>query len=134
MLACYFAGCAVSAETTGGQLDQIKPGMTREEVIGSLGEPAETNLVNSAPSEDLYTCDEQGQVMVVRNPQSSLLTLPLALVPFVALVLIPVGIVDAVIDPTNPRNLSKRTRKCTVNYDQGKVVSTGQTGGIVYTK
>ena len=42
-LACFFAGCAVSAETTGGQLNGIKPGMTREQVVSSSGEPARTD-------------------------------------------------------------------------------------------
>ena len=120
-LACYFAGCAVSAETTGGQLNQIRPGMTREQVVGSLGEPAETNLVNGAPSEDLYACDEQGQIMVVKNSLSPLA--PLYIIPFV-------GLVDSI----RNSNLIKRARKCAVNYDQGLVLSTSQTNGIVFTK
>ncbi len=121
-LACYLAGCAVSAETTGGQFNQIKPGMTREEVVGSLGEPAQTKLVNSAPSEDLYACDEQGQIMVVRNSQFVFLAegllFPLALVDFVKL-----------------NNLVKQGRHCAVHYDQGMVVSTGgPNNGVVFAK
>jgi len=120
-LACYFAGCAVSAETTGGQLNQIRPGMTREQVVGSLGEPAETNLVNGAPSKDLYACDEQGQIMVVRESKLAFLAeglvFPLALVDFFRL-----------------NNLNERGFHCAVRYDQGKVVSTSQTNGIVFTK
>ncbi len=136
-LACYFAGCGVSAQTTGGQLNQIKPGMTREQVVGSLGEPAQTNLVNGAPSEDLYGCDEQGRIMVVRNAQSppySIFAAPLIFVPFAALAFIPVTVVNGIVTEAQLDNLSKRARKCAVNYDQGLVLSTSQTNGIVFTK
>lgn len=120
-LACYFAGCAVSAEPTGGQFNQIKTGMTREQVVVSLGEPARTSFVNGAPSEDRYACDEQGQIMVVRESQLAFLAeglvFPLALVDFVKL-----------------NNLVKRGRNCAVHYDQGRVVSTSQSNGIVLTQ
>ena len=120
-LACYFAGCAVSDETTGGQLNLVKPGMTREQVIGSLGDPARTNLENGAPSEDLYACDEQGQIMVVRESELAFLAeglvFPLALVDFVRL-----------------NDLSKRARNCAVYYQQGKVVSTSQKNGLVLSQ
>lgn len=125
MLACCFAGCGVSAQTTGGQLDQIKPGMTREQVVGSLGEPAQTDLVNGEPSKDLYACDEKGQIMVVKESLSPLS--PLYIIPLV-------GGAALVVDETKRSNLIKRARKCAVNYDQGRAVSTTQTNGIVYTK
>jgi hypothetical protein len=136
-LACYFAGCGVSAQTTGGQLNQIKPGMTREEVVGSLGEPAQTNLVNGAPSEDLYACDEQGQIMVVRNPQwspYSMFAAPLIFVPFAALAFIPVSAATSVVNASRLNDLNKRGRVCAVNYDQGLVLSTSQKNGTVFTK
>ena len=120
-LVCCFAGCTWNAETTGGQLNQIKSGMTRERVVNRLGEPAETNLVNGGPSEDLYACDEQGQIMVVKKSLS----------PLAPLYLIPGG---AVLANLGQDNLIRRTRKCAVHYDQGKVVSTSQTNGVVFTK
>jgi hypothetical protein len=122
-LACYFAGCAVSAETTRGQFDQIKPGMTHQQVVGSLGEPARTDLVNDAPSEDVYACDEQGQIMVIKESQLALgvedLFFPLAIVDFFKLY-----------------HLNKRARICEVHYDHDRVLSTSQPGGngIVVTK
>jgi hypothetical protein len=119
-LACFFAGCAVSAETTGGQLNQIKAGMTREQVIGSLGEPARTSLLNGALSSDVYACDEQGQIMVVK--QSKLGTLAGGL-------LFPLGLVDSI----KFINLTERSSECAIRYDQGRVVSTSQTMGIVFT-
>jgi hypothetical protein len=122
-LACYFAACAVSAETTGGQLNQIRPGMTREQVVGSLGEPARTDLVNGAPSKDVYACDEQSQIMVIRESQLALgveaLLFPLAIVDYFTL-----------------NHLNKSTRICEVHYDNDRVLSTSQPGGnaIVFTK
>ena len=120
-LACYFASCAVSAETTGGQFNQIKLGMTREQVVGSLGDPAQTNLVNGAPSEDLYACDEQGRIVVAKNSQFIFSAEGLLFVP-------------AIIDLIKLNDLVKRGRNCAVHYDQGRVVSTSQTNGIVFTK
>ncbi len=95
--------------------------MTREQVVRSLGEPAQTNLVNSAPSEDLYACDEQGQIMVVRDSSRS---------PSLDWIIPGASMVDSI----KLNNLIKRARKCAVNYDQGRVVSTAQTNGIVFTK
>jgi hypothetical protein len=96
--------------------------MTREQVVGSLGEPAQTDLVNSAPSEDRYACDEQGQIIVVRDSLGSLS--PDWFIPGASM-----------IDYFKRVNLMKRARKCAVNYDQGgRVVSTSQTNGIVLTK
>ena len=122
-LACYFGGCAVSAETTGGQLDQIKPGMTRQQVVGSLGEPARTDLVNGAPSEDVYACDEQSRIMVIKESQIALgiegLLFPLAIVDLITL-----------------NHLNKSARICEVHYGNDRVLSTSQPGGngIVFTK
>jgi hypothetical protein len=119
MLASYFAGCAMSAETAGGQLNQIKPGMTREQVVGNLGEPTETNSLNGAPSEDLYTCDEQGQIVVVRYS-------------------VPVGVVEdilfipMVIDDIKIYRVRSRGRICAVHYLQGSVASTSQPDGNWY--
>jgi hypothetical protein len=117
LLSILLAGCAVSSETTAGQFSQIKRNMTREQVIGSLGDPALTNSANGTPSEDLYACDEQGQIMVVRESRSLMIAedfvFPLWLVDGIKLV---------------------RVRKSAVNYIQGKVVSTSQTNDIVFTK
>jgi len=118
-LACYFAGCAMSAETTGGQLNQIKPGMTRDQVVGSLGEPTETNSVNGTPSEDLYSCDEQGQIMVVRD------SIPVAVVEDI--LFIPMAIDDIKI-----YRMRNRGRICAVHYLQGRVASTSQPDGNWY--
>ncbi len=112
-LACYLAGCAVSAETTDGQFNQIKPAMSREQVVGSLGKPARTGLVNGAPSEDQYACDEQGQIMVVGFSPFVFLAEGLLIIP-------------ALVDFIKLNSLNKRVRKCTVHYDQGRVVSTSQ--------
>ena len=121
MLAFWFAGCVLSAEMTGGQFNQIKPGMTRERIVGSLGEPAKTNMVNGAPSEDLYACDEHGQIMVVKSTLSPLA--PLYIIP------IPVaGTIDAI----KNEKLIERTRKCAVHYDQNRVVSTSQTNDFFW--
>jgi hypothetical protein len=113
----------VSAETTRGQLNQIKPGMTREQVIDSLGEPAQTNLVNSAPSEDLYACDEQGQIIVVRESTLTLFVETLLIIP-------------AAVDNLRLNHLRSRSSICAVHYDQDRVLSTSQPGvnGIVLTK
>lgn len=135
MLACCFAGCGVSAQTTGGQLDQVKTGMTREQVVGNLGEPAQTHLVNGAPSEDIYICDEQGQIMVMknRNPEAaaaSVAAVPLMFVPFAWLAEMAIMPVAAVVGASR----ESPSGRCSVNYDQGLVLSTSQTNGIVYTK
>lgn len=122
-LACFFAGCAVSAQTTGGQLNGIKPGMTREQVVSSLGEPARTDLVNGAPSKDVYACDEQGQIMVVRESILALSVEYLLVIP-------------AAVDTLRLDHLNKSARICEVHYDNDRVLSTSQPGanGIVLTK
>lgn len=121
LLSTLFAGCAVSSETTGGQLNQIKPGMSREQVIDCLGDPARTALENGAPSEDLYACDEQGQIVVVKESQAALgaegVLFPLALANSIKL-----------------NNLAKRGRECAVHYDHGRVVSTSEKNGLVLTQ
>jgi hypothetical protein len=119
-LACYFTGCAVSAETTGGQFNQINRGMTREQVVGSLGEPAETSLVNGAPSEDLWSCDHQGQIMVVKY--SPIVT------TLETILIVPIWV-----DAYRLRNLDERSRKCAVHYDQDRVLSTSLNNGLVFS-
>jgi hypothetical protein len=121
LLSTLLAGCAVSSETTGGQLNQIKPGMSREQVVDSLGDPARTDLENGAPSEDLYVCDEQGEIMVVKVSQLAMA----AETP-----IFPLFLVDSV----KLNNLSKRARECAIHYDQGRVVSTSEKNGLVLTR
>jgi len=120
-VACYFTGCAVSVETTGGQLNQIKRGMTRYQVVGSLGEPAQTSLVNGAPSEDLWSCDQQGQIMVVKYSPVVATIETLLIIPFA-------------VDAFRLRNLTDRGRKCAVQYDQNQVLSTSLNSGFVFAQ
>jgi hypothetical protein len=121
LLPILLVGCALSAETTGGQISQIKSTMTREEVIGTLGEPAKTDLADSEPSKDRYSCDEHGQIMVLRKS----MVVTVAEVLFVPL---------AVADLVKNRDLANRSRVCVVNYDQGRVVSTSMSDDIILSK
>ena len=103
-LACYLAGCAGGAETTKRQFNLIKPDMTREQVVAILGEPAQTNFANGAPSEDLYACDGRAQIAVIRDTDLALTS------EFV------------------------EVRDCVVHYDHGRVASTSKKHGLVVTQ
>ena len=109
-LAGYFAGCGISTQMANGQLDQIKVGMTREEVVAKLGEPPMGATVKGILTNDDYDCDVHGQIMVIsEGPEFTFL-------PFAMLV-----------DKKELNNLSELSRECTVNYDtQGRVVSTSE--------
>ena len=99
-LACYFAGCAGSVKTTGlYQFNLIKRDMTREQVVANLGQPAQTDLVNGAPSEDLYSCDERDWIVTVRDTDLAL------------------------------ANHILGVNECAVHYEHGKVVSTSRKNG-----
>ena len=103
-LACYFAGCAGGAETTKRQFNLIKPDMTRDQVVAILGEPAQTNFANGAPSEDLYSCDGRGQIAVIRDTDLAL------------------------------TNEFLEVRDCVVHYEHGRVASTSKKHGSVVTQ
>ena len=93
-----------------GQLNQIKVGMTREEVVAKLGQPPMGAGVKGHIHNDDYDCDPHGQVMILHRG-AEFTYLPFAMW----------------FDKKELDYLHEQSRECVVNYDpEGLVVSTSE--------
>jgi hypothetical protein len=111
--ACCLTGCGVSTQMTGARLDEIKPGMTREQVIAKFGQPVTGCTVRGVLSNDNYNCNVQGEIMVISYGQEFTIW--------------PLG---ALLNKDAMRKLAEQSRECVVKYGkQGRVVSTAQLMG-----
>jgi hypothetical protein len=101
----------VSADKTGGQFNNVAKGMSRDQVVESLGQPARASQANGLPASDIFACDQQGQIVAVKVSTAGLVTESLLTLGFAGLV-----------DVTKAGNMAKNLRRCEVDYDSsGKV-------------
>ncbi|MGB8685553.1 MAG: hypothetical protein WCD12_21925 [Candidatus Binatus sp.] len=106
----WLAGCGISTKTADGNLNQIKSGMAREEVIAKLGTPPMGAMVRGVLHNDDYDCDPHGQIMLL-HPGAEFTYLPFAMW----------------FDKKELDYLHEQSRECVVNYDKTeRVVSTEQ--------
>ena len=112
LVAICVAGCGVSAQTTSGNIHQINPGMTREEVLAKLGYPPPPGgaMVDGILTNENYDCDISGQILAISEGWK-----------------FSVDEFGEWVHRKELRELRDRSRVCVVNYDpQGRVVSAKQ--------